>query len=64
MVRDRGVAVEDQQLVGGQPHPHTAADEPGRHRILAAAHHDSTVPIYPRLQYQTRFEPLSRQWSQ
>ena len=39
-------------------------DEPGRHRVLIAAHHDLGVPVHPRGQRQRRIERLARQRAQ
>jgi len=58
---DDGPAVQHDHLTGPQMHPHPAADEPGRHRVLAIADHDPGVPVDPWVQRQAPFEHLDRQ---
>ena len=39
-------------------------DEPGRHRVLIAAHHDLGIPVHPRGQRQRGIEGLTWQGTQ
>ena len=55
------VLVTNRDRRGGQFHPNPVADEPGRHRVLAAAHHHLGVPVDPRGEGQRGVERLGRQ---
>ena len=54
-------AVIDGDRRGRQLHPQPMADEPGRHRVLVAAHHHLRVAVHPRGQRQRGVERLAGQ---
>ena len=62
--RDRLPAVEDGQLVGGQPDPHRFPDQPGRHRVAALPDADPGEPVGLRPQHRAGVEPVSGQRAQ
>ena len=59
--RHRPGALEDGQLVRGQPDPHRRPDQPGRHRVAALADADPRELVRPGPQCRPGVEPVGRQ---
>ena len=57
-------AVIDSDGRGRQFYSQPMADEPRRHAVLIAAHHDLRIPVYPRRHCQRGVESLGRQGPQ
>ena len=61
VLRDQPGPVEDQHRGRPEQDPHLAADQPGRHRVLALPHRDPGVSIDPWSQADPGLERLGRQ---